>query len=334
MLGHLLVVGPGSLLALNRLSTSEVDVAVGRIVYTQWCDDDGRIQADVIIARVRSDRFLVVVGDTVQTRCRDMLEAEAERRDDVHIVDMTSGYAVITIAGPRAELVMGRLTGEPVGVDTFAPMRVRDLVLHGHPVIVMTVSYTGERSFEIHVPTEYAASLYLDICSAVADERGGPCGVDAMYSLGTEHGSLDYDYDLDATVTPLEAGLGHLIAWEKPSGFRGRAALVRQRSAGPLQTRIIGVRGPSERVPNWTLPCRRGDLVLRNGVVVGQVLSATYGFSLGAAVAVVKVHHDDGITESWIDEGQWQVDQGANLIPVEPFSERRNVTASAVVVLR
>ncbi len=329
LLGHLLLVGPSSMAVLNRLSTSNLDVPVGRVVYTQWCNDDGLIQADVIIARTRADRFMVVVGDTVQTRCRDMLEAEAATRDDVHVVDMTSGYAVITIAGPRAELVMGRLTGEPVGVETFAPMRVRDMFLRGRPATVMTVSYTGERSFEVHVPTEYAASLYRDIGAAAAAERGGPCGIDAMYSLGTENGSLDYDYDLDDTVTPLEAGLGHLIAWDKPEGFRGEPALVRQRLAGLLHTRILGVHGPSELGDEPSNRLLRGDIVFRNDVPVGRVLSATFGFTMRAPIAMVKVHHVEGVTELWVEDGEWQVEHCGIRMSVKPFSERTTAAARA-----
>ena len=331
LLSQILVIGLEGVVLLNRLSTSNIDVEVGRVVYTQWCNDDGLIQADVIIARLRTDRFMVVVGDTVQQRCMDLLNAAVTKHHNVaehtnvHVVDVTSAYAVITIAGPKAEAVMGHLAADPVPTSAFAPMRVRDMVLAGRPSMVMTVSYTGERSFEAHVPAEYAAALYTDITTAAAAEGGGPCGIDAMYSLGTENGSLDYDYDLDGTVTPLEAGLGRLVAWDKVGGFVGREALDRQRQSGPLRTRIIGARTTpaGDRSP---APFQRGDIVYRHDVAVGRVLSGTIGHTVNAAVGMLKLHHVDGITDRWLD-ADWHIDHHGTRLPVTLFSGRLHATA-------
>jgi glycine cleavage system aminomethyltransferase T len=333
LLGHLLVVGPDATSLLNRVSTSQIDVEIGRIVYTQWCNEAGLIQADVIVARLRADRFMVVVGDTVQRRCVELLEASTTaHHENAHVIDITSGYAIITIAGPKSEAVMQRLDTHDSDLHTLAPMRALELSIGKRPVIVMTVSYTGERSFEVHVPTEYAAALYAEISAAAVAEGGGPCGVDAMYSLGTENGSLDYDYDLDGTVTPLEAGLGHLIGWDKPAGFVGRDALDLQRLAGPLRTRIIGARTCpfGDGVPT---PFRRGDVVFRHDVPVGHVLSATVGHSVNAVVGMIKLHHAGGITEEWLSADHWHIDHQGVRLPVSFFSGRLQPTPLAVAVL-
>jgi heterotetrameric sarcosine oxidase gamma subunit len=329
LLGQILVIGARSASLLNHLSTNNVDVAIGRVVYTQWCNDEGLIQADVIVARVSADRFMVVVGDTVQERCLEMLEAATAAHRNVHVVDVTSAFAIITIAGPRAEAVMGHLTTENIGVNEFAPMRVRNMVLAERKTIVMTVSYTGERSFEIHVPTEYAASLYTEVSTAAAEEGGGPCGIDAMYSLGTENGSLDYDYDLDGTVTPIEAGLSAHIAWDKPGGFVGQGALDTQRQSGPLRTRIFTVRSGS---PEHAF--RRGDVVFRDDVVVGYVLSATAGHTVKAHIGMVKLHHPSGITEAWLDANNWHIDHQGKRVRVSLFPGRLHATSFASAARR
>jgi heterotetrameric sarcosine oxidase gamma subunit len=324
LLGQILVVGAGGVDLLNQLSTNNIDVAVGRAVYTQWCSDDGRIQADVIIARLDTDRFMVVVGDTVQARCLDMLAAAATTYPYVHVVDVTSGYAIITIAGPKAEAVMRTLTNESVDLAAFPPMRVRNVTISGRQATVMTVSYTGERSFEVHVPTEFAAALYAEICDAAGTEGGGPCGIDAMYSLGTENGSVDYDYDLDDSVTPIEAGLGHLIAWHKPGGFVGQEALQRQRENASLRTRIFGVRSTGGHTSFG-----RSDVVYRNDLAVGYVLSATFGYTVHAAVGMIKLHHEQGITDDWLCDGQWHIDHRGGRVPVTLFTGRLHATSLA-----
>ena len=316
LLSHVLVIGSDATKVLNWLSTSEMDVALGRAIYTQWCDVNGMTLNDLIVVRQDHDRYLLVVGDTIQERTLGMVQAAIDKLSaSAFIVDITSGLSLLSVAGPLAREVLQPLIAESLSNASFPNMTCQDVSFGDVPVTAMRVSFTGEMTWELHVGAEYAPAIYEQLSEVVVEAGGRLCGFDAIYSCGTEKGCLDYDYNLDESVTPLEAGIGFTIAWDKPGGFCGRDALLAQR-AGPTIVRLLYVCADDSRA-------RFGehDELIRNHDVVGRNSMATYGFTVGAMIAVAKVHCQDGVTHQWLNDGTWAVRTGTGDVPVSVSTE-------------
>jgi sarcosine oxidase, subunit alpha len=224
-LAQILIAGPDSLRLLNQLSTREMDIKPGTATYAQWCDDNGRMLLDAIVTRSSIDRFEVAVNDTLQATTYALATNMAAQIDAaVVVLDCTSAIASLIVSGPLSRSVLQPLTMHSLSNDAFPAMRAELIELAGAPVTVSRISYMGELTFELHIPTEFGWSVASTVLERVDDAGGGTVGLEAVYALGTEHGMLDFDYSIDDTVTPLEAGLSRGTAWDKPEGFRGQAA--------------------------------------------------------------------------------------------------------------
>ena len=328
VLAKFTVRGPAALQALQWLSTNDIDVVVGRVVYTPWCNDDGTLIADVTVARVAADRFLVVATDTVRTKVLIAIRAGIERfstavidlnridlnrihsnhasannRDVTSVVDVTTESAIISVQGPNSRGLLGRLTDTALGSDEFRYMSAQHVSVAGIDLLAMRITFTGDLGWELHVPTQHATALYDAVFAAGSDLGVWPCGIDSMYGLAAEKGYVDFGYSIDATLTPLEANLGGTVAWHKDARFRGRDALLAQRESGPVGVRVVLVRAADPAVH-----LAPGDPVTRNGVEVGHIVAASYGHTVGRSVGYARIANGSGVDGSWLTQGMWGAD--------------------------
>ena len=173
------------------------------------------------------------------------------------------------------------------------------------PALAVRVTYVGELGFELHVPSEYGAGVYDDLMAAGADLGVRPVGLAAMTSLRLEKGYRDFGVDIDNTDTPLAAGLGFAVAWDKPGGFVGRDALVKIRAEGAPRARVVGLLAADPGIDLFG-----NEPVLRHGSWAGYVRAAAYGHTVGAAVGLAQVSSPDGVTAEWLAQGGFTVQTG------------------------
>ena len=186
--------------------------------------------------------------------------------------DVTAERAVLAVQGPEARGLLARVFPEAAEVRRF---RVQALSWRGAPVVVAGTGYTGEDGVECAVPAAEADELWAALTSAGA----APAGLGARDTLRLEAGLPLHGHELGAGITPLEAGLGWVVAWDKPGGFRGREALAAQRERG-LQRRLKGVVGQGRQ------PLRAGYQVLLGGVAVGELTSGNFSPVLGRGIGM------------------------------------------------
>lgn len=167
--------------------------------------------------------------------------------------------------------------------------------------------YVGELGYELFVPAEQAVHVY-DTLRAACGEELTHVGLKALGSLRMEKGYRDYGHDLDNTDTLLEAGLAFTADTSKPGGFCGMDRLLGQRAAGgpgALHKRIVSVLclDPAPLMFH-------GEVLLADGVPVGDIRAASYGHTLGGAVGLGHIHRSDkgGIDKAWLDGRKWEVD--------------------------
>ncbi len=287
---------------LNWVSAGDVDGAPGVITYTQWLDELGRLQADLTVTKLAEDRFWVVASDTahrhVETHLRRHLEGH-----HAFVTDVTGGWAQINVQGPRSRELLASLTTADLSDEAFPFRAAREIDLGLARVLCVRITYVGELGYELHVPAEQAVHVYDRLVAAGPAHGLRHAGLKALSSLRMEKGYRDYGHDIDNTDTVLEAGLGFAVALDKPGGFLGRDAVLAQRAAGPLRKRLVQV-----LVTDPAPLMFHAEIVRRDGVAVGYVRAASYGFTLGGAVGLAMVEADVAVDTDWIESGDWTVE--------------------------
>jgi 4-methylaminobutanoate oxidase (formaldehyde-forming) len=307
------VAGPGALSGLNRLVTSELDVAPGRIVYTILADESGGILMDPTVTRLEDDRFLVLAPTVAQRRTEALLRSGLP--DDAVVTDVTSGLSTLHLAGPRSRELLGRLTDEEVSPEAWPFLEARAIDVGRSQALALRVSFTGELGWELLVPTEFAADLYEQIVRAGADLGIRHAGAFAFEAARLERGFRSWGHDMGPLDDPYAAGLGFAVSRRKTADFVGRTALERLRESADDERprRLVSLHAPSAVL--W-----HGESVLWDTDRVGHVMSASIAPTLGGSVALAWVH-------GRLDGDAWCVEIGGDAFPCrvsrEPFYDPR-----------
>ncbi len=319
LMAKLIVQGSDAGAVLSRLSANDVTAGIGRIVYTQWLNDAGGIIADVTVTWLEPEKFLVIASDVIHRRIEPLIRRETRPGEFVTVTDVTSGTTLLSVQGPESRKLLSRLTDTDLSGAAFPYLSARQLHVGYAPALAVRVTYVGELGFELHVPAEYGAGVYDDLMATGADLGIRPVGLAAMTSLRLEKGYRDFGVDIDNTDTPLAAGLGFAVAWDKPGGFTGRDALVKVRAEGVPRTRLVGLLAQDPAIDLFG-----NEPVLRDGVWTGYVRAAAYGHTLRGAVGLAQVECPDGVTAEWLRGGGFAVRTGngqdvAARLQIAPF---------------
>lgn len=307
------VEGPDAESFLNRICSNEVAVAVGKMVYTQWLNERGGIEADVTITRLAQDKFLVVSGVACQTRDMHWLRRNKSAEQTVFINDVTSAYAVVTVMGPRSRETLSKLTEADLSNDSFGFATSREIDMHYAIVRASRITYVGELGWELYIPTEFAPSVFDAIIDAGAEFGIKPYGYHTMNSLRIEKCYRHWGHDITDEDTALEAGLGFASKFDKADGFIGRDALLAQKAAGPLKKRFVAfLFEDSEPL------CYHEEPICADGKIVGHITGAMFGHTVGATVAMGYVHHDQGVTKDWLESTDFEIEVECERYKVSP----------------
>ena len=304
------VEGPDAESALGSICANDVAVAPGRIVYTQWLNDRGTIEADVTVTRIADDRYLVVTGAAHQTRDLAWLRSHVPANARCTITDITSGYAVLGVMGPRSRELLQGLTPDDLSNDAFPFGHSREIDLGYTRVRASRITYVGELGWELYIPTEFAVCAF-DTIVEQGDAFGlRLAGYHALNSLRIEKAYRHWGHDISPDETPLEAGLGFAVAWDKPGGFVGRDALLRQREEG-VHRRLATFRLPSDAPFAY-----HNEPIWRGNEIVGHVTSGMYGHTIGAPLALGYVHRDDDTADrDWVESSDYRIEIACEQIP-------------------
>ncbi len=323
--GKILVQGRDAERVLNRICTADVAIPPGRIVYTQWCNERGGVEADVTVTRLDADRFLVVTTGTQTMRDLDWLRRSIPADARVTVTDVTSGETVIGIMGPRSRELLASMTDADMSNVAFPFGAAREIDLGFAFARAARTTYVGELGWELYIPTEFATHVY----DAIVDAGGAfglrHAGYHALNSLRMEKAYRHWGHDMSDEDSLLEAGLGFTAAWDKPGGFVGREALLAQREAGVARRLAVVTLADPEPLMYHNEP------LWRDGALVGRITSAMFGHTVGRSIGLGYVRRGDGpVTADWIAAGSWEVEvagerlaAGASLrAPYDPTNAR------------
>src|SRR5581483_7268573 len=272
---------------LNAISANNISVPVGRIVYTQWLNERGGIEADLTITRESETRFLIVSAAATQTRDFAWLQRHIPEGARAVAFDVTSAYSVLGVMGPGSRRVLSRMTDADFSNTAF-PFATSQVIDLGYArVRASRITYVGELGWELYLPTEFAQGVF-DLMMAEGASMGARlAGYHAMNSLRMEKGYRHWGHDITDEDTPLEAGLGFAVAWSKPD-FIGRDALLRQREEGPQRVLVQIALDDRDRLLYHNEP------IWRDGVIVGRVTSGMFGHTVGKSLGMGYIENTNG----------------------------------------
>lgn len=321
--GKYILEGADAETVLNQVCANNVSVPVGQIVYTQWLNHRGGIEADLTITRVGETQFLIVTAAATQTRDLAWLQRHIPDGARAVAVDVTSGYAVLGLMGPRSRDVLSRLTDADLSNEAF-PFATSQLIDIGYArARASRITYVGELGWELYIPTEFAQGVFDTVKEEGAAVGMRLAGYHAMNSLRMEKGYRHWGHDITDEDTPLEAGLGFAVSWSKAGGFVGRDALQRQKDEGLKRRLVQIVLSHSDKLIYHNEP------IWRDGVLVGRVTSGMFGHTIGKPLGMGYVENRGVIVDAaFVNGGDYEIEVAGERIPAEvslrPFYDPGN----------
>ena len=322
--GKIRVEGPDATAFMNHVGGGQYDVPLGKIVYTQFLNGTGGIEADVTVTRISEIAYLVVTP--AATRLADQTWMMRHKGDfNVVITDVTAGEGVLAVMGPKSRELLEKVSTADFSNQNNPFGTAQEIELGMGLARVHRVTYVGELGWEIYVSSDMAGHAFETLYDAGQDLGMKLCGMHMMDSCRIEKGFRHFGHDITCEDHVLEAGLGFAVKTDKPS-FIGRDAVLKKKEAG-LENRLVQfLLEDSEPLLYHNEP------IIRDGEIVGYLSSGNYGHALGAAVGLGYVPcagetADQVLASSYeIDVSGTRVKASASLRPMyDPKSERVKV---------
>jgi 4-methylaminobutanoate oxidase (formaldehyde-forming) len=309
-----LMIGRDAESALSWVCANDVAKPPGALTYTQMLNRNGGIECDLTIARVSDDRFYIVTGTGFATHDFDWISRNLPAGLDARLVDITSHNAVLSLMGPRAREVLAALTRDDMSNAAFPFATCRLIALAGAPVLALRVTYVGELGYELHIPVEFAATVYDRLMWAGQPLGIANAGYRAIESLRLEKAYRAWGADIGPDHSPLMAGLGWAVKLRKSIPFLGRAALEEQRSK-PLPRLLAGLAVDD---PEVVLLGR--ETIYRNGKRVGWLSSAGWGYTVKRNIGLGYVRDaENGVDADYVMSGEYELEVATERVAAEPF---------------
>jgi glycine cleavage system aminomethyltransferase T/glycine/D-amino acid oxidase-like deaminating enzyme len=295
------IAGAQALAGLNQLSTAQLDVNIGRAVYTQMLNPAGGIELDVTVTRTATDHFEITSG--AATRQRDIAWLRRNLPTSVQIQDKTEAFCVIGVMGSGSRAILKQLASDWIDIPFGHSTKV---TLAGAPCRVTRISFVGTLGWEVRMQNQHAGAVFDALIRAGAQ----PMGHHAVNACRIEKGFKHWGHDIGPMITPLEAGLGFTIDWNK--AFQGKDNLLRQQQQG-LHQRLILLEIQGDALMLHDEP------ILENGKVIGLTTSGAQGArtALNLAFGLVQTPLDETLAQTCARHFNVQV--AAQSYPARPL---------------
>lgn len=279
-MGEVLVVGKEAEQFVNHIFSNDLTGAPnGKIFYGMMLNLNGGVVDDLLVYK-RNDFEFFLVPNAANIDKDVAWIMENAKNFDVEVQHLSDHYGELAVQGPKAEETLLNVLGIDASDLTFYTFK--DIVVDDEPVIVSRTGYTGEDGFEIYSSHELTGKMWDKLMAAGVQ----PCGLGCRDTLRFEAGLPLYGDELTDDITPIEAGLGMFVRFEKPA-FNGREVNAQQKAEGPAR-KIVGLEVQGQAIP------RHGYEVLNeNDEVVGEITTGYHSITLdkNLAFALVKAEY-------------------------------------------
>ncbi|MYL63134.1 glycine cleavage system aminomethyltransferase GcvT [Bacillus hwajinpoensis] len=312
-MGEIDVKGEKALDYLQKMMTNDVSkLKVNGAQYTAMCYEDGGTVDDLLVYKYSEEHYLLVVNAANTVKDYDWLEEHII--EGVSLNNISNEIAQLAIQGPKAEVILQRLTNTDLSSIGFFKFQA-DLMIAGIKTLVSRTGYTGEDGFELYTASEDAPALWKAILAAGEPENILPCGLGARDTLRFEAKLALYGQELTKDISPLEAGIGFAVKTSKEADFIGKSALLRQREKG-LERKLVGIEMIGRGIPRTNYPVYKGEQL------IGEVTTGTQSPTLkkNVGLALIKKEYTEMDTELDVEIRNKRVQ--AKVIP-SPFYKRQ-----------
>lgn len=317
--GKIRVEGRDACAFLNRISSAQMDVEPGRIVYTMFLNENGGIEADLTVSRLSETAYLAVVpGATLQRNLAWMRQHVGD--DFAVITDVTAAESVLCLMGPQARDILARVSPNDFSNAAHPFGQAREIEIGMGLARAHRVTYVGELGWELYVSADQTAHVFEAIMEAAPDLK--LCGLHTLDSCRIEKAYRHWGHDITDEDHVLEAGLGFTVSSKKPA-FIGRDSVLRKKDEGVSRKMLqFRLKDPEPLLFH-------NEAIVRDGKIVGPVTSGNYGHFLGGAIGLgyvpAKGQTDEDIVASHyeIEVAGQRHEALASLAPMhDPKSER------------
>ncbi|MCZ0813465.1 FAD-dependent oxidoreductase [Roseovarius sp. EGI FJ00037] len=300
--------GPDAEAALSWIAANDVSKPVGSLIYTQMLNDRGGIECDLTCVRVAQDEYYIVTGTGFATHDFDWIARNIPQGMNAQLVDVTSAYAVLSLMGPRARDILEQVTRNDVSNAGFRFGTAQTIGIAGCPVRALRVTYVGELGWELHLPVEYATTVYDALSEAGREFCLRDAGYRAIESLRLEKGYRAWGSDIGADHTPAEAGLAWAVKLKKNMDFKGRQAAETQRDNG-----VKKILACFTADPGVVLSGR--ETIYRNGERVGWLTSGGFGYTVNQSIGYGYVRSPEPIDRAHVLSGEYELEVATERVP-------------------
>jgi heterotetrameric sarcosine oxidase gamma subunit len=297
----LLIQGRDAEAALNRITTADCRVPVGKVIYTQFLNERGGIEADLSVTRLAPDSFFIVTAAFTATHVKGWLTDHIDANVNCVVTDVSDAWCMLNVQGPSSRELLSSIASGDWTNEGFPFGTAREVQIGYQSAFAVRLTYVGELGWELYIPVPFTFGVYDALIEAGTRYGLKHCGYHTLNSLRIEKAYRDWPHDIGPDDNPLDAGLAFTCAWEKPGGFIGQEALLAAR--GGLRTRRLVQFLLEDPLPLLY----HNEPILRNGTRVGFITSGMYGHTLGGAVGLGYVSDSGGVNEEFIRTGRFEI---------------------------
>jgi len=294
---------------LQRICANNVDLQVGRVVYTQFLNERGGIECDLTITRLEENTFFIITPGSTCTRDFDWIQRHLSEDAHATLVDVTSSYTMLGVMGPKARDLLNIVSNVDFSNKSFPFATAQQIDVAYAKPLAIRMSFVGELGWELYIPTEFSLNVFDALMDAGENLGMKLVGLHALDSLRLEKGYVHWGADVTPNFTPYEAGLDFCVKLEK-SEFIGRQALIKQKKKGITRRRIVFTLEHPEPLIYHDEP------IYRNGILVSQNTHGAYAHYLGSAIGMCYLEKSDGIDNEWILSGHYEIDVEGKRYPI------------------
>ena len=298
-----LVQGADSCAQLQKICTADIDMPVGKMIYTFWLDETGGIVAELTVLRLAEDRYMIISGAAQAVNDMAWLKKHIDPDSRCEVSEVTEDWAVLGVMGPRSRELLTPLINADIGREAMPFGTVSPIDMAGAAGWLARVSFVGELGFEVYVPGEAAGRVFDQIWQAGEPYQLKLAGMHALDNGRLEKKFLHYGADVARADTPLECGHSFVCAWDK-GGFIGCDALLKQRERGDWRhKRLVQflLKDPAPLIYH-------NEPIRADGQVRGYITSGGYGHTLGGAVGLGYVQSpDEPVTAEYLAGREWVI---------------------------
>ncbi len=300
--GKFILKGRDALAILQRLCANEIDVAVGRIVYTPMLNARGGFESDVTITRIALNTFFILTGSAQATRDFAWIERHIEESAHAALIDVTSAYSIVSLMGPKAEALMKHLSPNDLSNAGLPFGTTAEIDVGYARVRAARMSYVGGPGYELTVTTDQCVTMYDALCGVGSEYGLRDAGYYTIDALRVEAGRRAWGAELSPDETPWDAGLTHTVRLDKSTEFIGRDALLARKNAGTAK-RLLQFTLDDADAFAWG-----GEPIIRDGQNVGELTSAGYSRKFGRIVAMGYVRTESPLSDQALLAARYRID--------------------------